>query len=275
MQLHFLWELFDPKTSPSANRLDPKTVKGIIERFESGDRLELNGRRGLRNDHRQFDTQTMDVLLQIVLQDETMMQDEMLAELEVRTGKTFSQSGVSRALKELGWTRKQDERNGFRRYGYAPEGERTHTKTGTTHADRHSVLGAISQQGLISALTVKGAFNGADMLHFYEQCLAPILQLFPGPHSVVVADNATIHKDPEFKAAITGHQAMLVFIPSYSPDLNPIEHTWGYMKAWHRREEQLVQELGVERAIQEGLDQVTEEDCKNWIAHDYAGILEF
>jgi len=54
------------------------------------------------------------------------------------------------------------------------------------------------------------------------------------PHSVLVVDNASIHKVTGIRELVEGHGACLIYLPSYSPDLNPIELTFSSIKAWLR-----------------------------------------
>ena len=63
------------------------------------------------------------------------------------------------------------------------------------------------------------------------QCLLPVLS----KGDVIVMDNASFHKAPEIKEVIEASGCKLEFLPSYSPDLNPIEHKWAEAKATRRQ----------------------------------------
>ena len=82
-------------------------------------------------------------------------------------------------------------------------------------------------------------FNQFTFLEFVEDCLVPILGRFPEPNSVVVMDNARFHASSAVRAAIEGARAVLLFLPTYSPDLNPIELAFSKVKAGLRRKFQL------------------------------------
>jgi transposase len=66
---------------------------------------------------------------------------------------------------------------------------------------------------------------------YVEQCLVPTLKL----GDVVVWDNLSVHKSAQAIEMIEAAGASVMFLPAYSPDLNPIEQVWSKMKAWLRR----------------------------------------
>lgn len=64
-----------------------------------------------------------------------------------------------------------------------------------------------------------------------EEMLLPELK----PGQSVIWDNASFHQSPEFKTLIESTGCTLIYLPTYSPDLNPIEKWWAKLKAWIRR----------------------------------------
>ncbi|KAG9082999.1 hypothetical protein FRC06_004739 [Ceratobasidium sp. 370] len=95
----------------------------------------------------------------------------------------------------------------------------------------------MSLSGILAVLIVKGSFNAPLFLEFIELCLAA-MNPFPGPNSVLVLDNCSIHVGDEVRAMADARGVVLMYLPSYSPDYNPIELAFSKMKASFRREGQ-------------------------------------
>src|SRR5262249_15323793 len=88
-------------------------------------------------------------------------------------------------------------------------------------------LGALGLEGIRTGLSVPGAIDGETMLFFVEELLVPTLKR----GDIVVMDNNAIHKLDEIEEAIEAAGAWVLFLPPYSPDLNPIELCWAKVKA--------------------------------------------
>ena len=85
-----------------------------------------------------------------------------------------------------------------------------------------STISAIGLDGIRTGLSVPGAIDGETLLFFVEELLVPTLKR----GDIVRMDNNAIHKLDEIEDAIEAVGAWLLFLPPYSPDLNPIEHCW-------------------------------------------------
>ena len=81
-----------------------------------------------------------------------------------------------------------------------------------------------------TGLSVPGPIDGETMLFFVEELLVPTLKR----GDIVLMDNNPIHKLDEIEDAIEAAGAWVLFLPTYSPDLNPIEHCWSKVKAFLR-----------------------------------------
>ncbi|GAO52289.1 hypothetical protein G7K_6369-t1 [Saitoella complicata NRRL Y-17804] len=129
-----------------------------------------------------------------------------------------------------------DERTGSRKFGYSPIGARAIQERVFGHSTRWSVLPALTIEGLKALRIFQGSFNADRFVEFIEEDLLPIVGPFPGPNSVIVLDNCRIHHDPRVaELLVNQHGCRIVFLPPYSPDLNPIELCFSMMKAWMKR----------------------------------------
>ena len=154
-----------------------------------------------------------------------------------------------------------------RRYGRAPRGERVREATPAGHWSTLTVLGAMSCQGLLATMTVESSTDGDVFLAYLEHVLCP--QLRPG--HVVVMDNLSAHKVEGVRQRIEATGAQLLYLPSYSPDFNPIEPCWGKIKqclrAWKAR---TVERL--EEALTEAIASISPHNALAWFHHCGYGI---
>ena len=90
----------------------------------------------------------------------------------------------------------------------------------------------MTTRGIEDVYTTTGNVNGEKFVHFFCQCVLPIIMPFDGenPHSIVVMDNASIHHLDKVHGIITGVGAKLCFLPPYSPDLMPLEEVFSKVK---------------------------------------------
>ena len=105
-------------------------------------------------------------------------------------------------------------------------GGRIHEATPGGHWKIMTILGAISLRGIIAAMTIEEATDGDIFLAFVRQVLCPTLK----DGDVVVLDNLSSHKLAAVRTSIEKAGAELLFLPPYSPDMNPIEKAWAKLK---------------------------------------------
>lgn len=118
-----------------------------------------------------------------------------------------------------------------RRCGRAPRGERLVAAVPHGHWKTSTVVAALRAGGLTAPLVVDGAMNGEVFRAYVEQVLAPTLK----PGDIVIMDNLGSHKVAGVRAAIEARGARLLYLPPYSPDLNPIEQAFAKLKALLRK----------------------------------------
>ena len=115
-----------------------------------------------------------------------------------------------------------------RDYARAPRGERAGDHVPRNYGDVVTIIGALTVNGLTAMMTVRGGTTKEVFRAYTEEVLAPELR----QGDVVVFDNLAAHKDTEVRAIIEGKGAKVMFLPPYSPDLNPIELAWAWTKWW-------------------------------------------
>ena len=122
--------------------------------------------------------------------------------------------------------------NMARRYGRAPRGQRVLDAVPHGHWRTTTVIAALRAEGVVAPLVFDGAIDGQSFLAYAEQFLAPALR----PGDVVVMDNLGSHKVAGVREAVEARGATLLYLPPYSPDLNPVEQVFAKLKALLRAE---------------------------------------
>jgi hypothetical protein len=112
--------------------------------------------------------------------------------------------------------------NMARRFGRSPRGERVIGATPYGHWKTSTFVAALRHDSLTAPLVLDGAMNGEAFLAYVQQFLVPTLK----PEDVVIMDNLPAHKVAGVREAIERAGACLLYLPPYSPDLNPIEQVF-------------------------------------------------
>ena len=121
--------------------------------------------------------------------------------------------------------------NMARRYGRGPLGARLVAAVPHGHWRTTTLVAGLRQSGVIAPLVLDGPMTGAAFRAYVEQFLAP--ELAPG--DVVVLDNLAAHTVQGARQALAAAGASLLYLPPYSPDLNPIEQLFAKLKAQLRK----------------------------------------
>lgn len=146
--------------------------------------------------------------------------------------------------------------------GRAPRGERLIDKTPHGHWKTTTLIAALGIAGMRCSTVVDGAVNGDVFEAFVEQVLVPELRA----GDVVIMDNLSSHKRHRVRELIEESGARLVFLPPYSPDLNPIEMIFAKVKQLLRSLASRTRET-LWKTMQSVLDQVTPTDALNCYRH--------
>jgi len=209
-------------------------------------------------------------LIEHLTQEPELYQDEMADFLYDKFHIVVATSTISRALASARWSRKvtrrvAHERNadlrdfylsnlsGFRSYhliyidesgcnnhdgsrrtGWSPLGTAPVQVNRFHRERRYHILPAYSQDGVITSWVYQGSTDSTVLESFIERLL-PYCGRWPEPKSVLVMDNASFHHSPKIKQLCDDAGVKLVFLPPYSPDLNPIEEFFAQLKKFIKR----------------------------------------
>jgi hypothetical protein len=114
----------------------------------------------------------------------------------------------------------------YREQGRSPRGERIYEAVAGKRRERSSIISASQQGKLVAPLVFQGSCNTEVVDAYFEQVLLPELP----PGSVIVLDNARFHQSPTTQRLVEAAGCQLLFLPAYSPDLNPIEASLGCLQ---------------------------------------------
>lgn len=115
----------------------------------------------------------------------------------------------------------------YREYGYAPKGETVIGKISGRKFKRTNIVAAKLGKHIIAPMQYDSITDCTLFEFWFEQCLLPCLP----EDAVIVMDNASFHRKKQLTDISANHQHTLIFLPPYSPDLNPIENFWANLKS--------------------------------------------
>ena len=148
-----------------------------------------------------------------------------------------------------------------RRYGWAPRGERCRIAAPHGHYKTTTITAALRTSGLCATALFDGATNGAR----FRSYVTEILVLVRRPGDTVVMDNLQAHKVAGVREAAEAAGARLLYLPPYSPDLDPIEQAFAKLKALLRSAAaRTVPDLWA--AIRQAFTRFTPQECGNYLA---------
>ena len=148
--------------------------------------------------------------------------------------------------------------NMTRRSGRCARGLRLLAPVPHGHRKTTTLVAGLRTTGITAPYVLDGAVNGDIFRAYVEQILAPTL----GPGDIVVMDNLPCHKVAGIQEAIESRQARLLYLPPYSPDLNPIEQAFAKLKALLRKVGERTRD-GLWNAIGHILKLYSPDECRN------------
>jgi transposase len=152
--------------------------------------------------------------------------------------------------------------NMVRTYGRAPRGQRVKGYAPHGHWKVTTFVAGLCKDGWVAPFVIDQPMNRAIFTQYVEQVLAPELRA----GDIVILDNLSSHKGEKAASLITERGARLLFLPPYSPDLNPIEMAFAKLKTLLRKAAERSREALWNR-IGALLDAFPTEECQNYIKH--------
>ncbi|MBW4049648.1 MAG: IS630 family transposase [Proteobacteria bacterium] len=144
-------------------------------------------------------------------------------------------------------------------YGRAPRGRRVLEATPQGNWKILTILGAMSLNGMIATMTIEAATDAEIFLAYLDHVLCPALR----PDDVVVMDNLSSHKVAGVRERIEAVGASVLYLPPYSPDLNPIEKAWSKLKQQLRGVKARTTQA-LDQAITDLLPTIRSQDARAW-----------
>lgn len=144
--------------------------------------------------------------------------------------------------------------------GWCQLGQRLIAKVPHGHWKTLTLVAALRHDGIIAPWVFDGPINAESFLTYVCDVLVPTLQ----PGDIVVLHNLSSHKGSKIKETIQAAGARLVFLPAYSPDLNPIEQVFSKIKTLMRKQDPRTVEA-TWRSIGDVLKRFTPDECWNYI----------
>lgn len=148
-----------------------------------------------------------------------------------------------------------------RLYGRAPKNSRCYDSAPDGRWERQTLLSSIRVNGTTESLVFDGALDRKMFDEYIIRFLAPSLK----PGDIVVMDNLNVHKSETAINAINKMGAKVIFLPPYSPDLNPIEKMWSKIKQLLRGfKARTIEKLS--EGVKIALEMVTKNDAYGWFS---------
>jgi transposase len=152
--------------------------------------------------------------------------------------------------------------NMARRYGRCASDQRLVAAVPHGHWRTTTFVAGLRQRGIVAPLVLDGPMTGTAFRAYVEQFLAPAL----APGDVVVLDNLAAHKVAGVRQTITAAGASVLYLPPYSPDLNPIEQLFAKLKALLRKAAARTRDE-LWSTIGRLLETVPEDECSRYLSH--------
>ena len=154
-----------------------------------------------------------------------------------------------------------------RLYARSEGGGRIYEATPGSRWKIMTIIGAMSLRGMIATMTIEEATDGDIFRAYVEHVLCAALK----PGDVVVMDNLSSHKVSRVRQMIEDAGAEVLYLPPYSPDLNPIEKAWSKLKQLLRSAKARTKEA-LEEAITQSLKLITPDNAAAWFKHCINGL---
>uniref|UniRef100_A0A0W0GF12 Putative transposase n=1 Tax=Moniliophthora roreri TaxID=221103 RepID=A0A0W0GF12_MONRR len=147
-------------------------------------------------------------------------------------------------------------------------GHRAELRAPFVRGDRYSLVAVMSTKGYIATRVVEGSVDSFEFFDFIAEEVVPKMCPFPDAQSVLVMDNCHIHHNETLQDFLNAAGIMLLYLPPYSPDLNPIEESFSTWKPYLQRNGQWIRnEEDQVLALLDACGCVTAEKARGWFHH--------
>ena len=153
-------------------------------------------------------------------------------------------------------------------YGWSKKGHRAYGSVPRNRGKNTTLLSSMTIEGMGPSLAVEGSTTARVFETYVERVLAPTLRR----GEVVVMDNLSAHKGERVRELIEGRGCELFYLPSYSPDLNPIEEAFSKMKGLLRKVEARSREALLE-VLGAAISAITDRDARGFFEHCGYGAM--
>ena len=119
----------------------------------------------------------------------------------------------------------------FREHGYAPKGQKIRAKISGKKYKRVGIVAAKIGEKIVAPLEYDGTMDSVLFESWFEKCFLPVIK----KGTVIVMDNASFHRKKQLICAAQKAGCSLIFLPPYSPQFNPIEKFWSWLKRYLRK----------------------------------------
>ena len=168
----------------------------------------------------------------------------------------------------------KDGRDAFRRYARSKRGTKAVVKLPFSRGNRVSVMAALDSKGFLAWRSTSGTFTRKKFHDAFAEAVVPHLNPWPLPRSIVIMDNAKIHMFKELEETVHQCGAKLIFLPPYSPELNPIEIAFGQLKRWIQRHANLCFPMCPEKVLEVAMPLCTEQQSGAEGIYSHCGYAE-
>ncbi len=163
-----------------------------------------------------------------------------------------------------------DARNHVRKFGYALRGVTPTNHRFLSRGQRVNAIAAMSTAGVIALELTKSTIAEDEFVDFARGTLIPSMNQYDGTSakSIVIMDNLTVHHVDAVTELFKSSGIVVLYLPPYSPDRNPIEELFSYIKYYLKRHDELLQAVpDPTTVIQDAFYSVTADQCNGWITH--------
>jgi transposase len=165
----------------------------------------------------------------------------------------------------------------LRKFGWSKKGQKCHAALPFSRGKRLSVLAALDCKGFFAYDCTEGTFDRAAFHNALVNKILPLMNPYPFPRSILILDNARIHAYEEIFQAAEAFGVVVIFLPPYCPQLNPIEFAFGLLKRWIAKHASSIWNICPVYVLDVALKNCTSE-CKRTFLHcgyNDDGTLDF